>query len=312
MFECDYFRMKPTFSFPVIDARLSDGITNEDAGFFRDHGLLHLQNVISPEELAVLDLESMVLLDQAGKPDFEHADYMYATHSQTGNKVPFRIDYVTDKMLSARVLMAHPFVLRSVEMLVGKSFIPTWESKVFKMEGAGAQVNWHRDAGPYLSDQPPVFFADYYLDDADETTALRAIPGSHLWSYQDAMNRTSVLNRDNDFESPDIVVLPVKAGDVLFHHVHTLHGSPAGTGKLRRVIYFAFRAISVERITSPNRPRFIPAKQRILLECLQCRSEAPYVQDSLPFSYRPDAESTPPAFNKLDRVANFRIPHMEI
>lgn len=301
-----------TFCFPEIDAKLSDSISNCDAGFFLEQGLLHLRNVISPQELAVLDQESRGLLDNAGRAGFVDPDYMYSNHPQTGERVPFRMDYVTDKMPSARVLMAHPFVLRSVEMLVGSSFIPTWESKVFKMAGAGAQVDWHRDAGPYLSNQPPVFFADYYLDDADETTALRAIPGSHLWSYQDAMKRAAALNRDNDFGGPDIAVLPVKAGDVLFHHVHTLHGSPAGTGKLRRVIYFAFRAISVERITSPNRPRFIPVKQRILLECLHCRAEAPYVQDSQPFSYRPDIESASPVFNKLDRVASFRIPHVEI
>ena len=302
----------PALAFPEIDARFSNSISASDADFFREHGVLLIKNVISPEELAILRSESLDLVKKAMASELDDPDYMYAAHEATGTKVPFRIDYVTDKMLSARVLLGHPFVLRSVEKITGKSFIPTWESKVFKIEGAGAAVNWHRDGGPTLPDLPPVFFADFYLDDADETSALRAIPGSHKWSREKAMARIAALNEADQFDGDDIVVLPMKAGDMLFHNVHALHGSPAATSALRRVVYFAFRSISVEKITSPRMPQFIPAKQRVLLTCLNRRAQASYVQDPKPFVYSPDPEWAPPEVHDTDPEINYRIPHIEI
>lgn len=304
--------MHTPFSFPEIDARTTDRISDADVDFFLRQGVLLLKNVISPEELKVLGEESMALLRKAVEPGFSDPDYMFAHHPGTGTKVPFRIDYVTDKMLSARVLMGHPFILRAVERITGPSFIPTWESKVFKAAGAGAAVNWHRDSGPTLPDLPPVFFADIYLDDADASTALRAIPGSHRWSNKDAMERIASLNKEGQFEGDDIVTLPMKAGDVLLHNVHTLHGSPAAAGALRRVIYFAFRSISVEKITSPNMPKFIPVKQRVLLTCLQRRASADYIHESRSFVYGPEPEWAPPEIHGDDPEINYRIPHLEL
>jgi len=302
----------PMFSFPEIDASETESISESDAQFFREHGVLLIKNVIASEELAILRDESSRLVDKAMASELENPDYKFAMHPATGTKVPFRIDHVTDKMTAARVLLGHPFVLRSVEKLTGGSFIPTWESKVFKMEGAGAAVNWHRDAGPSLPDLPPVFFADFYLDSADETTALRAIPGSHKWSREQAMERIRTLNEADQFDGDDIEVLPMKAGDMLFHNVHVLHGSPAATSTLRRVVYFAFRSISVEKITSPRMPEFIPAKQRVLLSCLNRRANAAYIRDAQPFIYSPDPEWTPPELHDQDTEINYRIPHIEL
>ncbi|MDA0811521.1 MAG: phytanoyl-CoA dioxygenase family protein [Verrucomicrobia bacterium] len=298
------------FSLPEVDARLSDRISDSDAAFFREHGVLLMKNVIAPEELAVVKEESMVLVEKAMDPELDDPDYKYATHPSTDARVPFRIDYLTHKMQSARVLLAHPFILKSVEILCGRNFIPTWESKVFKLAGTGAAVNWHRDAGPTLPAEAPVFFADFYLDDADESTALRAIPGSQKLSRTDAMNRINALNEAEQFAGDDIVILPMKAGDVLFHNVHTLHGSPAASSALRRVIYFAFRSIEVEKITSPNMPAFIPAKQRVLAACLQARANAPYIHGEAPFSYSPDPEWLPELGDLSD--VKYHIPHLEL
>ncbi|MGK0186195.1 MAG: phytanoyl-CoA hydroxylase [Verrucomicrobiales bacterium] len=301
------------FSLPEVDARNSEQISEDDAAFFREHGVLLMKNVVSSEELIRLKEESLILVEKSMDPNLEDPDFKFSTHPSTDARVPFRIDYLTDKMPTARVLLAHPFILRSVELLCGKNFIPTWESKVFKLQGTGAVVNWHRDAGPTLPDEAPVFFADFYLDDADETTALRAIPGSQKWSRETAMDRINALNEADQFDGDDIVVLPMKAGDVLFHNVHTLHGSPAASSTLRRVIYFAFRSIEVEKITSPRMPQFIPAKQRVLDACLNARADAPYVQDGeRSFTYSPDSEWAPPARGKDEGDLNYRIPHIEL
>ena len=48
--------------------------------------------------------------------------------------VPFRIEYPLEKSHACKVLMGHALVLRATEQLLGtKSFIPTWDSLVFKV-----------------------------------------------------------------------------------------------------------------------------------------------------------------------------------
>ena len=46
----------------------------------------------------------------------------------TGRKVLRRIEYVIDKRDECKVLLGNPFILRSVEKLMGPDLIPTWDS----------------------------------------------------------------------------------------------------------------------------------------------------------------------------------------
>ena len=70
--------------------------------------------------------------------------------------------------------------------------------------------------------------------------------------------------------------IPVNPGDVLFHSILVLHGSPAAQSQLRRVLYYEFRPGEVEREQGPHNPEYIPTKQKVLLSCLRQRAAAPY------------------------------------
>ena len=59
--------------------------------------------------------------------------------------------------------------------------------------------------------------------------------------------------------------LKVNPGDVLFHNVLVLHGSPPAQTKLRRVLYYEFRPGEVEREFGPHTPEYGPLKQQILI-----------------------------------------------
>ena len=63
------------------------------------------------------------------------------------------------------------------------------------------------------------------------------------------------------------------AGDVLFHSILVLHGSPAARSQLRRVVYYEFRPAEVEQAHGPHVPQYIPTKQKVLLACLRHRAE---------------------------------------
>src|SRR3954468_16543190 len=104
----------PAAAFPHIDASRQDEITQEQADFFRDNGLLVIRNVLRGPELAALQAETQVLVDQA-RAGREDPDYMYREHELTGERVPFRVEYVIDKCVATKALLGHPFILRSVE-----------------------------------------------------------------------------------------------------------------------------------------------------------------------------------------------------
>ncbi len=170
-------------TFPHIDAATQDVIDDAQADFFRANGLLVLRNVVRGEELARLQRETQALVDRA-VAGVDDPDYMYQEHPQTRQRVPMRVEYVIDKTPACRALLGHPFMLRTVEKLQGRNFIPTWDSMVFKNEGAGAPIWWHRDSGTGNGADParqPIFNVDFYLDQADLSNCLWGLPGTNHW-----------------------------------------------------------------------------------------------------------------------------------
>jgi len=295
----------PTSSLPVVDASVQEAITDEQARSFLEQGLLLIRNVISASELAELQRETRTLLD--GATAGTGSDVVFGEPAATGERVPYRIEYVIDKSAACRALLGHPFILRSVEKLQGQSFIPTWDSMVFKLEGAGAAVSWHRDAGPeQLLDERPIFNVGFYLDPSDLTNCLWGLPGSHRWDEEEARTRLGELRRDG-FGTEGATPLPMEAGDVILHNILVLHGSPPARSQLRRILYYEFRPIEVELALGPHTPEYAPLKQRILLAAMRHRTKAPYAAEELSFGYRPSGEFSPPS----GEPDTYRVRHEE-
>ncbi|HEY3236899.1 MAG TPA: phytanoyl-CoA dioxygenase family protein, partial [Polyangiaceae bacterium] len=259
--------------FPYADARESEVISDEQADFFCGNGLLVIRNVIEPAELDALRAETAALIERAERerPDDPYLeDFSYRKHELTGNRVPSRIEYVIDKSSACKGLLGHPFVLRTVEKLQGKDFIPTWDSMVFKYEGQGAAIEWHRDAGTDCVDVKPIFNVDFYLDPSDLTNCVWGIPGSNRWDDAEALAEIRRRN-SGGFDTEEAVPILMQPGDVLLHNILTLHGSPPVESKLRRVIYYEFRPIETELALGPHTPVYVPAKQAVLEACLEHR-----------------------------------------
>ncbi|MBA2481474.1 MAG: phytanoyl-CoA dioxygenase family protein [Planctomycetes bacterium] len=298
-------------TFPLVDAATQDCITAEQAEFFKDNGLLVIRNLIAAPELERLRRETQTLVDRA-VAGCEDPDYAYKEHESSGKRVPYRVEYVVDKLPSCRALAGHPFVLRSVERLQGRNFIPTWDSMVFKNAGAGTGIPWHRDSGDGCgaSDRErPIFNVDMYLDHSDRTNCVWGIPGSNRWSEARAFDTIARLN-DGGFRTEGAVAIEMQPGDALLHNILALHGSAPAQSHLRRVLYFEYRAGETESAHGPHTPEYIPAKQQVLLACLRDRAQAPYARGERPFAYRPDgafavgadAHATP---------ASYRYPHQQ-
>jgi ectoine hydroxylase-related dioxygenase (phytanoyl-CoA dioxygenase family) len=216
------------------------------------------------------------------------------------------VNYVIDKCDEMKALLGHPFILRSVEKLMGADLIPTWDSMVLKLPGEGIVVPWHRDAGLEQVGDKPIFNVDFYMDAADEATCVWTIPGSHKWDDARVKEFTS---RDG-FSTEGAVPALMQPGDVMFHDILVVHGSPANSSdNLRRVIYYEFRTAHIEHAIGPHTPEYIPLKQEILYKCLEKRRTADYISpNEQPFVYNP-----PPPFNTVRPVTGelptYRVPH---
>ena len=188
-----------------------------------------------------------------------------------------RIEYVIDKSQAARAMMGHPRVLAAVEQLAGADLFPTQDAMVLKMPGQGIAVPWHRDRASTddYPVEPPVFIADFYLDDADLDTCIWVVPGSHRWS--DARTAAAIAERNQDgFSTRGAEPMPLRAGDVLFHNVRLLHGSlPNASAKLRRVVYYTFHTVHIEWEHGPFNHEYIIAKQKVLRACIRERGTMP-------------------------------------
>ena len=272
-------------------------ISDEEKQFFLDDGYLIVRSVLQGEELRRIQQAMQELTDYGAQTVRDDPDYMYGTGPNTGKPVLRRIEYVIDKRDEMKVLLGHPFILRSVEKLIGKDLIPTWDSMVLKMPGEGIIVPWHRDAGTECVGDTPIFNVDFYLDEADEDTCLWVIPGSHKWSAEQVQewmsaHRDADVNKEH-FRASGAVPVLMQAGDVLFHNILVLHGSPYNlTDKLRRVVYYEFRPAHVEQELGPHVPEYIPLKQRVLLSCIEKRKRADHIAEEEPYVSNPPAPFT--------------------
>ena len=306
-------------AFPAIDATRQDCITDEQAAFFKANGLLLIRNLLNADELRAMREQTLPLVQRAVKKDPadpDLRDFRYMTHQVTGREVPFRVEYVIDKTAAGKALLGHPFILRSIEKVQGPSFIPTWDSMVFKLEGQGAEIAWHRDAGlaeGYAPDGSQAVNVDFYLDGSDLTNCLWGILGSNLWPGAQANAKVKQLNDrqpGEPFKTDGAAPIPVNPGDVLFHSILALHGSPPAQSKLRRVVYYEFRPAPVEAAHGPHAPHYITLKQRLLQSCLHLRAQAPYARGETPFNYRPQPPFTPAPFDPArDTPPTYRYAH---
>lgn len=245
-------------------------LTAEQLQFFHDNGFLILRNWLPPRDLdglrrradrlqrqAVEKLADPHYLEQAkflNRDWIEHHEDHFVYRQKDDGKFSFhRIErlYPRDPFFQEMAMSAR--LLTPVWQILGRPFWPRAGNLVYKLPYEGAAVRWHQDI-PYLywssgghpskgrpTTHPiPNFTTDVYLDRSDESNGcLYAIPGSHR-------NGTVDVDKIIAAEGPiprAAVPLELEAGDVMFHHVAVVHGSPENRApSLRRTFYIHYLA----------------------------------------------------------------------
>jgi ectoine hydroxylase-related dioxygenase (phytanoyl-CoA dioxygenase family) len=280
-------------------------ITDDEVRSYHENGYLVLRGALDRAELTRVQEATLALIEAEPGEDYHLRDGILA-----------RMEYVVDKSDALKALLANPFILRSTERLMGPDLFPTWDAMVVKMPYGGVAVPWHRDAATECVGDRPIFNVDFYLDEATEENCVWVLPGSHLWSPAQA-SAWCAEQRGHDqtveqYRATGALPVLMAPGDVLFHDILVVHGSPFTTANaLRRIVYYEFRTAHVEAERGPHRPEYIPLKQRVLLGCLAKRAKADYLPPEEPFVYAP-----PPPFDKAtpaegEEPPTYRYPHAD-
>ena len=291
-------------------------ISDDEAQFFHENGYLIVRGLLQGEELSRIQTAMRELYEYGASEVRQDPDYAYGTGHISGNKTLARVDYVIDKKDDMKVLLGHPFILRSTEKLMGADLIPTWDSMVLKAPGEGIIVPWHRDAGTEQVGDKSIFNVDFYLDRSTEENCVWIIPGSNKWPKGQAQSWIETHRAQStaaEFRASGAIPALMEPGDVLFHDILVLHGSPSSTSQaLRRVVYYEFRTAHVEDAIGPHVPAYIPLKQRVLLACIERRKAASYVRDSEePFNYRPQFPYNNVTLAPGEELETFRYAHRD-
>jgi ectoine hydroxylase-related dioxygenase (phytanoyl-CoA dioxygenase family) len=138
----------------------------------------------------------------------------------------------------------NPRFLVAASQLLGNVPVRFWHDQIFwKPPKQGGVVAWHQDYSYWTRTKPIAHLTCWCgLDDSTiENGCLQYVPGSHQWGLLpkpviagELQGIKDFLNDEQkiQFENPQYA--EVKAGEAIFHHSLTLHGSGANTSSKPR------------------------------------------------------------------------------
>jgi phytanoyl-CoA hydroxylase len=185
-------------------------------------------------------------------------------------------------------LLYTPKIVEEIAQLTGAAGLRVWHDQIqYKPAEKGGVNMWHQDAPlwPVLAPMTEVS-AWVALDDVDEANGcMSMVRGSHLWGDQIAHLYTvptfGEMPPSFDGRDVEVVLRPVKKGEVHYHHALTWHGSHANTSGRPR------RAIAVHYMTQDS--RFVAEGQHALKHLIEVEPGELIVGDAFPVVYRDGA-----------------------
>ena len=164
-----------------------------------------------------------------------------------------------------RPLTFHPAIAAAAAELLGAESVRLWHDQALYKEAGGRRTDPHQDHPYWPITEADTITAWIPLMDVDEATgAMGYVPGSHRFGVR----RFADIFRGEGFDlaaGPEArgvepVSVPVRAGDVAFHHGLTIHlageNRSGATRRAHTAIFFA------DGCTRAERPRHHPSVDR--------------------------------------------------
>jgi Phytanoyl-CoA dioxygenase (PhyH) len=131
-------------------------------------------------------------------------------------------------------LLWHPAITVKAAQLLGVERPRFWHDQVFhKPPRHPGVVTWHQDYSYWTRSYPAGHVTCWVgLDDATlENGCVHYVPGSHRWGLLPRISLTNEMDAVKEYLEPDQAAafrpepMVLRAGECLFHHSHTVHGS---------------------------------------------------------------------------------------
>ena len=131
-------------------------------------------------------------------------------------------------------LLWHPAITVKAAQLLGVPRPRFWHDQVFyKPARHPGVVTWHQDYSYWTRSYPAGHVTCWVgLDDATlENGCVHYVPGSHRWGLLPRISLTKDMDAVKEYLEPEQAAafrpepMVLKAGECLFHHSHTVHGS---------------------------------------------------------------------------------------
>lgn len=197
--------------------------------FFQEHGYYHAKGVFGPSDLAPLatDFDRIVTQLLASEDDVDATwdggeaaklaragDRIFHTHNVQKYSRHWLNAFLNDRFLNV------------VEDIIGPDIL-LHHSKLFqKPAEAGSPFPMHQDWPYFPTVNDSMIAGIIHVSDAtDEMGCLRVYPGSHRLGRVQGTNGRQQNDVIDRYPIEDATVVEAKAGDVIFFHYFTLHGS---------------------------------------------------------------------------------------
>ncbi len=208
-------------------------LTEDQVGFFHNNGYLAGVKMLDEDQVEKLRRELDGLTD-VNKPGHELFYEFHSNESSDANTILFHALGAWRITPGFHDVLWNPRFLAAASQLLGNKPVRFWHDQLFyKPPKKGGVVAWHQDYSYWTRTKPLAHLTCWCgLDDSmTGNGCLQYVPGSHRWGLLDKPELAGTLMGIMDYLSPEQqaefhpVPVETKAGEAIFHHSLTLHGS---------------------------------------------------------------------------------------
>jgi len=208
-------------------------LSDEQVNFFNENGYLANVKMLDEKQIAIIKSEIEELADS--KHPGHHLFYEFHSNESTDpSTILFHALGAWRITPGLHDVLWNPRFLVAASQLLGNVPVRFWHDQLFcKPPKKGGVVAWHQDYSYWTRTKPVAHLTCWCgLDDSiEENGCLQYVPGSHRWGLLDKPELAGDLLGITNYLTPqqlkEFKPIPVetKAGEAIFHHPLTLHGS---------------------------------------------------------------------------------------
>jgi ectoine hydroxylase-related dioxygenase (phytanoyl-CoA dioxygenase family) len=212
-------------------------LSESQIAFFNENGYLPGIKMLDATQVAAINEEIAALADP--KHPGHHLFYEFHSNESTDpSTILFHALGAWRITPGLHDALWNPRFVMAASQLLGNVPVRFWHDQLFcKPPKKGGVVAWHQDYSYWTRTKPVAHLTCWCgLDDSTQANGcLQYVPGSQNWGLLDkpdlAGNMMGIMDYLNDEQKQQFTPIPVetKAGEAIFHHSLTLHGSGENT-----------------------------------------------------------------------------------